>query len=112
MFRGKSTTIGMTVLAVILSLMVLTPAVLAQNYRFNLTENRVHLYINGDGTVNIVYDLTFANDPGASPIDVVDVGMPNSTYNLSGVKASIDGVPLTNIIESPYVKPGIAVDLG
>ena len=112
MFRGKSTTIGMTVLAVILSLMVLTPAALAQNYRFNLTENRVHLYINGDGTVNIVYDLTFANDPGASPIDVVDVGMPNSTYNLSEVKASISGVPLTNIIDSPYVKPGIAVDLG
>lgn len=86
--------------------------VLAQNYRFNLKENRVHLYINADGTVRIVYDLTFVNDPGASPIDVVDIGLPNSTYNLSEVQASINGAPLSRIDHSPYVKPGIAVELG
>jgi hypothetical protein len=62
--------------------------------------------------VNIVYDLTFANDPGAPPIDIVDIGMPNNTYNLSEIKASVNGVPLTNITDSPYVKPGVAVELG
>ena len=46
------------------------------------------------------------NDPGAHPIDVVDVGMPNDTYRLSDIRASIDGVPLTDISNSPYVTPG------
>ena len=58
---------------------------MAQDYCFNLQENRVDLYINQDGTVQIVYDLTFANDPGAAPIDVVDVGLPNDTYRLSEI---------------------------
>ena len=30
----------------------------------------------------------------APPIDVVDVGMPNSSYDLSSMRASINGVPL------------------
>jgi hypothetical protein len=38
--------------------------------------------------------------------------MPNSTYNLSDVSASINGVPLTDIGHSPYVTPGIGVELG
>jgi hypothetical protein len=100
------------VLIASLLLVILVPVVLAQDYSFNLQENRVHLYINGDGTVQIVYDMTFANDPGADPIDVLDVGMPNNTYNLSEIRASINGVPLTMISDSPYVQPGIAVELG
>lgn len=87
------------------------PAVLAQDYRFNLQENRSNLYINSDGTVQIVYDLTFYCDPGADPIDVVDVGMPNDSYDLNEVQAWIDGTPLSRISDSPYVKPGIAVEL-
>jgi hypothetical protein len=112
MFNRKSMAIAVMGLLTALSLVVLSPVALAQNYSFNVAENRVHLYINGDGTVQIVYDLTFANDANADPIDVVDVGMPNSTYNLSAVQASINGAPLTNITESPYVKPGIAVEFG
>ncbi len=112
MFNRKSTVIGATILVVALSLIVLSPAALAQDYHFNVAENRVDLYINGDGTVDIVYDLTFANDPSADPMDAVDVGMPNSTYDLSQVRASINGVPLTDISHSPYVQPGIAVELG
>jgi hypothetical protein len=99
-------------LVAVLLLAIMGPAVLAQNYSFNLSKNIVNLFINGDGTVQIVYDLTFANDPGAPPIDVVDIGMPNSTYQLSQITASVGGAALTNISNSPYVKPGIAVDLG
>jgi hypothetical protein len=112
MFRRKTAALGTAILLVALSLVILSPAALAQNYSFNVAENRVDLYINGDGTINIVYDITFANDQGASPIDVVDIGMPNSTYDLSNVRASINGAPLTRISDSPYVKPGIAVELG
>jgi hypothetical protein len=70
-----------------LLLVILASTALAQDYSFNLSENRVDLYINGDGTIQIIYDLTFANDSGAHPIDVVDVGMPNDTYNLSEIRA-------------------------
>jgi hypothetical protein len=112
MFTRKSAAIGIMLLALIPLLVALSPTALAQNYSFNVQENRATLYINGDGTVNIVYDITFANDPGASPIDAVDIGMPNSTYDLSNVQASINGAPLTRISDSPYVTPGIAVELG
>ncbi len=107
MFTRKSMAIGLMLLV-----LVLPPIALAQDYSFNVPENRVHLYINGDGTVNIVYDITFANDPGASPMDAVDIGMPNSTYDLSNVRASINGVPLTRVSDSPYMTSGIAVELG
>jgi len=100
------------ILLIALSLAALSPIALAQDYSFNLKENRVDLYINHDGTAQIIYDLTFACDPGAHPIDVVDVGLPNSTYNLSEIRASIDGTALTDISDPPYVKPGVAVELG
>jgi hypothetical protein len=99
-------------LLIILGLMSLAPVAQAQNYSFNLQQNRSSLYINEDGTVQIVYDLTFANDPGAPPIDVVDVGMPNNTYSLSQITASIGGASLSDISNSPYVKPGVAVGFG
>jgi hypothetical protein len=105
-------TTGAMALLVALSLLLLSPVALAQTYSFNLAENRVNLYINGDGTVHIVYDLTFANDPSADPIDAIDVGMPNDTYNLSGVTASLNGMPITDISHSPYVQHGVAVELG
>jgi hypothetical protein len=95
-----------------LLLVILASTAVAQDYSFNLSENRVDLYINADGRVQIVYDLTFANDPGAHPIDVVDVGMPNDTYDLSEIQASIDGVPLTMISQGPSGEPGVSVYLG
>jgi hypothetical protein len=112
MFTRKSTAIGIMLLALIPLLVLLSPVALAQDYSFSVPETRVDVYINDDGTVNIVYDITFANDPGASPIDIVDIGMPNSTFNLSNVRASINGAPVAGISDSPYVTPGIAVDLG
>ncbi len=100
------------ILAATLALALVAPTSSAQNYSFNLQKNQVNLYINHDGSVQIVYDMTFANDPGAPPIDVVDVGMPNDTYQLSQIQASIGGAALTNITNSPYVKPGVAVEFG
>ena len=102
--------IGTMILLVALCLTVLLPVAQAQDFRFNLSENRVHLRIDTSGTVHIVYDMTVVNDSGAVPIDVFDIGMPNNTYNLSDVQASINGVPVTNISNSPYVKPGVAVE--
>lgn len=96
----------------ILSLALLAPVALAQDLRFTLDENRVNLYLEGNGTVLIVYDMTFTCDLGADPITDVDIGMPNSSYSLADTRAWIDGVELTNITTSPYVNPGVAFGLG
>ncbi len=96
----------------VLCLVLLAPAALAQDLRFTLDENRVNLYLERDGTVLIVYDMTFTCDLGADPITDVDIGMPNGSYSLANAQASIDGAPLTDITKSPYVNPGVAVALG
>ena len=83
----------------------------AQNYSFSLDQEIVHVYLNGDGTATIEYTLVFTNDSGASPLDFVDVGIPNSNYDLSTITADINGHPISTIEPSPYVSPGIALSL-
>ena len=105
---------GLLLIALVTAILVtvLAPMALAQDYRFQVRQNIVHLFINPDGQVRIVYDLTVAADSGSDPLDVFDIGLPNSTYNLSEVRASLDGVPLDRISDSPYVDHGVAIELG
>jgi hypothetical protein len=112
MLNKQSRTAWILIGLVLLCCLVLAPIAQAQDYRFNVPENRVHVYLEQDGTVWLVYDITFAPDPGSHPIDVVDIGLPNDTYNVFAIQASINGVPLDRIDDSPYVTPGIAVELG
>ncbi len=91
----------------------LTPGVAAQNYSFTLEREVVDVFINADGTLSLQYAFTFANAPGASPIDFVDVGLPNGSYDYSTIEADVDGSPVS--ISSDYQgngSHGVAVDLG
>ena len=101
---------AVALLAIVLVILV-APVGLAQDYRFSVPENVVNVYIEQDGTVYVVYDMTFAPDPNSHPIDVVDVGLPNDTYRISDIQASIDGAPVYGISDSPYVESGVAVEL-
>lgn len=93
--------------------LVLFPTVvLAQTYSFSLDQEIVNVFWIEDGTLAIDYLFTFSNDSFASPIDYVDVGIPNANYNLQDIKADINGRTLKDIAQSPYVKPGAAVGLG
>jgi hypothetical protein len=83
----------------------------AQNYSFSLDQQIVDVYWNEDGSASINYVFVFSNDPGASPIDYVDVGLPNDNYSLGSITAEVDGNPIFDIEESPYVDPGIALGL-
>ena len=112
MFKQKARKLLAAVLLAAVCAMILAPVSLAQDYSFNLQENRVDVYIEEDGTVYLTYDMTFVPFPGSHPIDVVDVGLPNDTYRTSDIRASINGVPLTDISKSPYVDSGVAVELG
>ncbi len=89
---------------------VVLPAA-AQAYSFQVPQESVDVFLEADGTMRLVYHILFANDPGASPIDFVDVGLPTSVYDLGSVRAWANGQPLSSIETSPYVD-GIAVGLG
>ena len=84
----------------------------AQTYRFQVPKSETVLFINADGTASVEYYIDFLNDPSADPIDFVDIGLPNSNYANNSIQADIDGVAITDIAASPYVKPGIALGLG
>jgi hypothetical protein len=84
----------------------------AQNYSFSLDKEEVGAFWQSDGSLELRYTLTFTNDPSASPIDYIDIGMPNSSYDSSSISATVDGKTITDIEPSPYVQPGIALGLG
>ena len=98
-------------LAVALSLAAVTLAVLfgaalAQDYSFQVNSNLVSVYVQEDSSLDIVYDITFTNDPGAHIIDIVDIGLPNDYYDLSSARATIDGNPVSGIYKSEWLDTG------
>jgi len=84
----------------------------AQDYSFSMDQEVVDVWVNQDGSVSLEYWFVFTCDPGAHPIDAVDVGMPNSDYRLSDISADVNEKPVSTIEQSEYVKPGVAVWLG
>lgn len=101
-----------TSLALILAIVaVVAGPALAQNYRFSVPEVQFQVFIEPDGSARLVYDITFENGQTGRTIDVVDIGLPTARYQISNMRASIDGIPLTDIRPSEYVKPGVEVHL-
>ncbi len=86
--------------------------VAAQTYLFQVEAQKVNLFINEDGSASIEYTIDFYNEQSADPIDFVDIGLPNSSYDLSSITAEIDGKPISHIKRSQYVNPGIELGLG
>jgi hypothetical protein len=92
--------------------LVLPGTALAQTYSYSLPQQFIDVYWNEDGTSSIDYVFIFVNDPSGPTIEFVDVGVPNSNYDMNSVVAYANGVELNDIEASPYVKPGVAVGLG
>lgn len=84
----------------------------AQNYSFQVTRSVVDVSIEEDGTATIQYEIVFTNAKGASPIDYVDIGLPNDNYNINDITATINDQRIGDIEESPYVEHGVALGLG
>ena len=97
------------ILTILLSIPIDT---LAQTYYFSLDQEIVNVYWQEDGTLALEYVFFFTNGAGVSPIDFVDVGMPNNNYNISNITADVDGHPILDIESSPYVDNGVALGLG
>ena len=85
--------------------------VLAQSLRFSVPTSTADVYVNEDGTVTVDYLYVFNNQQGYDPIDAVDVGVPTNSYDLNSVSATINGQPVSSIETSPYVDPGVAINL-
>ena len=83
---------------------------LAQSYRFEVPTLRMQVFVQPDASVKIVYDITF-NNLGQT-IDVVDIGTPHRNYDIKNMRASMNGVNLTDIRKSTYINTGVEVHLG
>lgn len=91
-------------LALVLAL-GLSASTLAQEYRFGVPKETVDVSWNADGSESIDYVFVFDNQAGAHPIDFVDVGMPNSNFDMSTASADVDGVPV-DVSQSDYQGTG------
>ncbi len=77
---------------ILLSALALPASALAQSsYLFSVPKESVDVFWNADGTESIEYTFDFVNQAEAHPIDFVDVGMPNSNFDMSTVTADVNG---------------------
>jgi hypothetical protein len=112
--RGKKVLILLTICTTLLVLLGTPVPSLAQDYSFSLDQETADVWINRDGSIAIEYYFTFTCDSGAHPIDAVDVGLPNSNYSRSDIRADVGGKPVQRI-DSDYQgegSDGVAVWLG
>jgi len=105
---------GLAVACCVAALILMLPpySALAQDYSFSVDSNISSVYVQEDGSVDIVYDIAFTNDPGAHVIDIVDIGLPNDSYDLSSAQATIDGQPVVGIYKSEWLDTGVEIHLG
>lgn len=90
----------------------LTSSALAQTYYFSLDQEIVHVYWNADGSVALDYTFVFTNSATASPIDFVDVGLPNGNYDYGSISADVDGNSVSISSDYQGSGSGVAVALG
>lgn len=85
----------------------------AQDYSFSLDRHVVDLWIQADGSVRLEIWLTFTCDRSGHPIDVVDLGLPNDAFDLSAVRADVDGTPIDHVgTDYQGTGSGVALWLG
>ena len=91
----------------------LTTSAFAQsNYSFQVSKEVVQVYLNSDGSVALDYLFTFVNDPGAKAIDFVDLGLPNSDFELASIVADVDGNKVSVTKDYQGSGSGVALELG
>ena len=101
-----------SLLIVLFLLALIASPVFAQNYSFQVSREVVTFTVNPDGTASIDYTWDFTNNGGAHVIDYVDVGTPNSNYDLGSVTGTVNGQTISDISNSTVVSPGITLGLG
>lgn len=101
-------------ITILLVIFFLPASAQAQSYLFSLDQLYVDVFMNEDGTLDLLYQFTFSNAPGAAWIDFVDVGLPNRNFKEYEIQAEVNGIPVAYISSSEYEGKGtgVAVALG
>jgi hypothetical protein len=97
---------------IIIFLLIIPTSALAQSYFFQVEKETVHVYWEEDGTLDLIYEFVFINQPEGHPIEYVDVGLPNYNYSDYNISADIDGQALSYISSSGYEGTGSGVAIG
>ncbi len=97
------------VAACLLALLV-SPAA-AQEWSFSVPKMLLEVTPNPDASATLSYTIEFYCNEGAHSIDVVDMGLPHSGYDISNMSASINGTPLSGITRSTYIDIGVEVPI-
>ncbi|MGB3714137.1 MAG: hypothetical protein WA996_06875 [Candidatus Promineifilaceae bacterium] len=92
-------------------LLIPSVSIQAQSYYYTVPELQMQVFIQPDGGAHIVYDITFTNNPSGEAIRIIDIGTPDSNYDLSNMSASIDGAILTDIRHSEVLDTGVEIHL-
>lgn len=100
------------VFLVIIFLLIVPTSVLAQSYYFQVEKETVHVYWEDDGTLDLIYEFVFVNQPEGHAIEYVDLGLPNYSYSDYNITADIDGQGLSYISSSDYEGSGSGVAVG
>ncbi len=102
-----------SILFLLLIILFLLPSsALAQSYYFSLDKETVHVYWEADGSIDLIYEFVFTNQPEGHAIEYVDVGLPNNNYLDINISADVDGQAITDISSSGYEGSGSGVAVG
>ena len=97
---------------IIIFLLIIPTSALAQSYYFHVEKETVHVYWEDDGTLDLIYEFVFVNQPEGHAIEYVDVGLPNYNFRDYNISADINGQALTYISSSDYEGSGSGVAIG
>ena len=112
--RWKRALVLFTLIATLAALLCAPLTSHAQSYSFSLDQLEVNVWINNDGSASLEYWLVFTCDPGAHPIEIVDLSLPNSDFSRSDIDGNTDGTPIDHV-GSDFEgegKDGVALYLG
>ena len=101
-----------TIFLLLLFILLIPSAALAQSYYFSLDKETVHVFWEADGTLDLIYEFVFTNQPEGQAIDYLDVGLPNNQYSDSNISADVNGQSLSYISSSGYEGSGSGVAVG
>jgi hypothetical protein len=101
----------LTIVAILGGVLGLVRSASANNYAFAVRSMQMQVEVRPDASARIRYEITFDNERFASPIDIVDIGLPHDGYDRGALRAWIDGHELKGIRTSTYIDVGVEVPL-
>lgn len=79
---------------------------LGQDYSYSVPKMIVDAYWNDDGSLALEYTLVFNNDDWGHPIEYVDLGLPNSDFDINTITAFVDGQQVFDISAADFMGEG------